>query len=301
MDSKPKIPKELKPSMTIEQQIELLKSRKLNLDEDLAYKTLNRLSYYRLVNAYSVGYFKDSAKEEYKENFSFSKLLDIYNFDQALRSILLYEIESIETHLRTRVAYYIAVNYGPLGHEDPRNFSEVKIHGEVMKELKTQIERNLTAPCVKHHNEVYGGKMPIWAAIELFSFGMLSKLLSAMKTIDQNSISKDLTTHTGKTVRYAYLKSWIQCLVEVRNICAHYGRLYNKPVIATPKLYEEYSHITTNKVFLVLLVIKHLSNLNHQQYKTFVHQVEGLINEHANSIDLKKIGFPKDWKTLLEK
>ena len=35
-------------------------------------------------------------------------------------------------------------------------------------------------------------------------------------------------------VKYTYLESWIEHIAFVRNICAHYGRLYNVNLSKTP-------------------------------------------------------------------
>ena len=39
-------------------------------------------------------------------------------------------------------------------------------------------------------------------------------------------------------VKYTYLESWIEHIAFVRNICAHYGRLYNVNLSKTPALYK---------------------------------------------------------------
>lgn len=51
-------------------------------------------------------------------------------------------------------------------------------------------------------------------------------------------------------------------LVEVRNICAHYGRMYNRILSSEPRLYREHSHVKRNRAFAVILVIKRLLNDN---------------------------------------
>lgn len=51
-----------------------------------------------------------------------------------------------------------------------------------------------------------------------------------MKREDQIAIAKQFHTH------YTYMKSWFAALVEIRNICAHYGRLYNMPLDSVAKL-----------------------------------------------------------------
>lgn len=42
-------------------------------------------------------------------------------------------------------------------------------------------------------------------------------------------------------VSYTYFESWIESISYIRNICAHYGRLYNAKLTKTPKLYQQYT------------------------------------------------------------
>ena len=70
--------------------------------------------------------------------------------------------------------------------------------------------------------------MPIYALVEVFSFGTLSKFYKNMKNGDKKIVAKSFG------VGYTYLESWLESIVYVRNICAHYGRLYNAKLAKTP-------------------------------------------------------------------
>ena len=56
----------------------------------------------------------------------------------------------------------------------------------------TEIKRNYREPFVIHHKEKYNGKFPIWAVIELISFGALSRMYSNLKREDQRIVSREL-------------------------------------------------------------------------------------------------------------
>lgn len=46
-----------------------------------------------------------------------------------------------------------------------------------------------------------------------------------------NAIAKELGT-----VNHTYLPSWLLTITQIRNVCAHHGRLWNKNLPGTPKL-----------------------------------------------------------------
>ena len=109
-------------------------------------------------------------------------------------------------------------------------------HKSFLKDIEAEIYRNSKAPCVKNFRENYeGGQLPIYALVEVFSFGTLSKFYKNMKNGDKKIVAKLFC------VGYTYLESWLESIAYVRNICVHYGRLYNAKLAKTPILYKEYS------------------------------------------------------------
>ncbi len=169
------------------------------------------------------------------------------------------------------------------------------IHSIIIDNFKKEIEHQKNVPFVKHHMEKYGGHFPVWVAIELFTFGNLASLFSIMKREDQKAIAKIYNTEPR------YLESWILALVEIRNICAHYSRLYNMPLKQTPHLYKEYLKYRTikiNKVFPALLVIKRMLGKD-PLWREYTTNLEQLMNEYNDVVILSFIGFPKEWKDVL--
>ncbi|MEG1196689.1 MAG: Abi family protein, partial [Clostridia bacterium] len=163
-------------------------------------------------------------------------------------------------------------------------------------------------PCVKHHQDEYGGHFPAWAAVELFTFGMLSSLYSVMQPQDRKVIASQYNTDAY------HLQSWILALVEVRNICAHYGRIYNMPLKQSPNLYSENQQYAENKVFPLLLTIKRMIT-DFSTWNTFTTSLFALVDEYSEA-KIEYMGFPNDlrnthhntkdgidseWKRLLER
>ena len=136
---------------------------------------------------------------------------------------------------------------------------------------------------MKHHMIKYEGHFPIWVAVELFTFGNLSSLYSIMKNEDQQAIA-DLY-HTNRK----HLGSWILALVEIRNICAHYSRLYNMPLKQSPYLYSENQKYRRGSI----------NKNNSELWRAFEKNIELLFDEYSDVIRLSFIGFPREWKSVL--
>lgn len=261
---------------------------------------MQKVNYYRL-SGYGIGLKKHGNPENFFDNFTIEDLFKLYCFDSQFKNNLMITIEQIEIELRTQIAYHIANKYGPDGLMHEENFIYKKnkqgksIYNIVIENLDKEIRRQKNKPFVKHHINNYGSNFPIWVSVELMSFGTLSSLFSILKREDQNAVSKYYNT-TPK-----FLKNWILCLVEVRNICAHYTRLYNMPLKSNPLLYTENKKYIgkQNKVFPVLLIIKRLLNSN-EQWDSLLRDLKITFKKYDGYFNFSFMGFPKNWKEILE-
>ena len=286
--------KQHQPSMTIDEQVENLKSIGLIVeDEDYAKKILNDISYFRLIKAYSLNL--KTKNGNYGDKVTFEQIVELYLFNANFRQIIFPQIEKIEINVRCRIANYFAEQYGVLGYLEADNFVNPEYHQTFLEDIEEEIRRNAKAPFVKNFHENYeGGNLPIYALVEVFSFGTLSKFYKNMKNPDKKAVAKSFG------IGYTYFESWLESISYVRNICAHYGRLYNAKLSKTPILYKEYSQsgIGNNRIFGVLLCVKHLLKSD-SHWKLFVQDVESLFDKYEQ-VDIKTMGFSENWKALLE-
>ncbi len=278
----------VKRPTTFEEQIQILKSRGLVIDdEDFAIRTLRHINYYRL-SAYTLSLKQD---DKFLSGTSFEHIFKLYEFDRRFRYMIMEMVEQVEIALRTHISYYIAHAYGALGHLASEHF---EYHELFLAELEKEIQRSQEI-FIKHHVEKYEGKIPVWVAIEVLSFGALSKLFSNMKSEDQNQIAK-----RNYQVPAVYLGSWLKCLSYIRNICAHYGRLYNRPLTSKPRLDTKSKKlgIHQGKIFAHLYVLKELIP-DYMKWRNFITRMEALLTEFKDIVELDRIGFPEDWESIL--
>ena len=282
----------IKKPTTFSEQVELLKLRNLYIeDAEFAEKMLRRINYYRL-SAYMLTLKEDN---NFIEGTTFNQLLAIYEVDRKLRHLLMEALENIEIAFRTHISYLIAHKYGTLGYEDKENFSNETWHAQFLFELENAfVARRKSELFIAHHYDKYSGKFPVWVAIEVTSFGTLSKLYKNLKEEDKKEIAK-----TYYNVPYTYIESWLRTLSNVRNVCAHFGRIYNKNLIFRPALFNNEKKIIDNKkVFAAIYVAKRL--LTRQEGDRLLASLEALIDEYEGQLDLSRLGLKSNWKDLLK-
>lgn len=285
--------KEQQPPLTVDEQIANLHKLKLKIeDEEYAKELLNDVSYFRLIKAYGLGLKPRNG--DYYEGVTFNQIVDLYKFNCNFRQLLFTVIERIEVNLRCRLANYFSYKYGVLGYEDPNNFADPKYHKSFLDDIWQEIHRNKNSPFVKNFTNNYqGSKIPMYALVELFSFGTASKFFKNMKSEDKKAIAS--TYNVG----YTYFESWIESIAYVRNLCAHYGRIYNAKLPKTPRMYRQYSELGIGniRIYGVLLCISNL--VPHDiHWKDFVDELELLIEKYP-VVKIETMGFPDNWKPLL--
>lgn len=226
---------------------------------------------------------------------SFHTIYRIYEFDRKLRGILFSAIEEIEIYLRAKIAYFHAHKYGPLGYKDPDNFSEQLCKEKFYENIDREIKSNSQALFVKHHIENYNGQFPIWVIIELFTLGMLSRFYADMKMPDRKFLAKNLYGTTPKN-----LTSWLRCVTDIRNVCAHYGRLYFRVFPAAPAGFQLPASIK-KRLWGMMLVLKSLYPSKNKWNYEVLTSLESLFDEYHGDIDLFHMAFPSDWKLQMRK
>lgn len=106
----------------LEEQVENLIGIGLRIeDKEYAKNILNRVSYYRLIKAYSIT-LKENG--EYIKGTTFDHIVKLYLFDMELRHILFSLIEHIEVYLRAVITNYFSLTYGNFGYKDANNYKK---------------------------------------------------------------------------------------------------------------------------------------------------------------------------------
>lgn len=238
-----------KPWQPYDEQLNVLIARGLQVsDRPKALDYLARLGYYRLSgywyplralsDAPSTG-IKDLVRSsKFVENSRFEEVVNLYIFDKKLRLLAIDALERIEMALRVDVAYLLG-RYDPLAHKKVKY-----LHGHFAKQVKTkgpakgqtehalwlkkydaQLRRVRKKPFIAHNMKKYG-ELPIWVAIEVWDFGLLSKMYAGMREHDQNAIARRYGASSGRE-----LASWLRSFNFIRNVSAHHGRLWNINVL----------------------------------------------------------------------
>jgi abortive infection bacteriophage resistance protein len=229
-----------KPFLDIAQQIQRLEERGLNVgNHATAESLLRQFGYYRLSGYWhplrNSEFDIDAGRVLYHDTFKPGATLDqaiaLAQFDRRLRSIFLSAIERIEVAMRVRLALLFGTR-DTFAHRNPAQFypkftkADPENGRSRFDNWLARMDENESRSkerFAKHVREKYGLPFPLWVSIEVWDFGMLSQAIGGMTVADQLALSRPLgVTRTG------VFPSWLRAINHVRNICAHYSRLWNK-------------------------------------------------------------------------
>lgn len=235
--------------LTVPEQVELLRGRGMVIpDGSRAEAWLHRIGYYRL-SGYSFPFrHKEIVRapnrpplervlEQFRPGTDFSLVTNLYVFDKRLRLLFLDALERVEVGLRVELALVLGQK-GAFAYRDAGSFnayfstpdpsSGVSPHSKFVAKLDEAFDRS-REEFADHFRAKYDSPLPIWMLIELWDFGTLATVLQGMQTADLDRVAA-----LFGIPRRGILQSWAQSLNFIRNICAHHGRLWNRPLVLQP-------------------------------------------------------------------
>jgi abortive infection bacteriophage resistance protein len=286
-----------KPFLSYDDQAELLLSRGLSAEKEALVVRLKTVNYYRLS-----GYLYPFRKSD--DSFKAGTRLDTvwrhYTFDRRFRLLVLDAIERVEVTVRSRLAYLHARDHGPFGYLEASKLPGLRVYeydhwkGDLAKEIGKSSERY-----IRHFRDKYGDfheLPPIWITVEQMTMGKTVTFYRGCEA----AIQKDIAAWFG--VPDNVLFSWLRTLNEVRNVCAHHGRLWNRELGNNfllpnqrkyPEWYSPY-RVPQNRMFGVLTVLNYLikTSAPASHWRDRLHT---FFSEY-DDIPLAWMGFPAAWE-----
>lgn len=309
--------RELKPYRDHAAQLALLRQRGMAVgNEAAAMHALERLGYYRLS-----GYFyplrkphpsgEPGRRNEFIDGSSLDLVIQLAEFDKKLRLLTLYALETIEIAVRAAVAQHLG-RIDVQAHRRPElldgRFTAVRPGGlspyaQWLKRFDDACVQS-KEDFIRHHRLAYEGHLPIWVAIEVWDFGLLSRFFAGLKFRDKNAIAAAFGLEEGEVLR-----SWIRTFNFVRNVAAHHARLWNRVNTAIPALPPadrcpwlaplHKDQAAQRRLFAALTLMRYMlrSAMPHSRW----HQQ---VKEHiatfprTDLLSLRAAGFPARWQDM---
>ncbi len=286
-----------KPALTFQDQADLLIKRGLVGSRDEIVEKLQAVNYYRL-SAYWYT-FRQSETDDLTPGTSLTTVWSRYTFDRQIRLLVMDAVERVEIAFRTQVVNRHSLAHGPFGYIDPATLPGLNKmdHDKFLIRLREETDQDKEV-FVQHFRGKYTAEkdLPLWMACELMTFGSIFTLFRGL----DDGLKKAVGRQYG--VSDVVIESWLRTMNQVRNLCAHHARLWNRVFGLRPQIPYARKHpewhdpvaITNDRLFGVLTVLhyllKQVAPRSHWRQR-----LEKLFSDY-HDIPLPFMGFPANWK-----
>ena len=301
---------------TLDEQIEILKSKGLIVDdEDKAKRILLRENYF-FISGYRHLFMKSRRDDIFIPGTTFEELYAMFIFDRRVRNIFFKNLLIIENNIKSLISYQLSKKYGyrEKDYLNQKNFSKDPIKARQVHDILNKVKRQIRVNGKQHtatmHYMTNYGYIPLWILVKVLSFGIVSELYGILDVTDQEAIANLYGLDVETLIIY------LMILSNYRNLCAHEEILYDhrtqKSIPDTRYHYllgidmtdNEYNY-GKNDLFSVVIIFKQL--LTDKEFREFINEIgyeidmlEGRTSTVPINNFLNKIGFPDNWRKIIE-
>lgn len=311
-----------KPFKTIDEQIRLLQSRKVQIKNvDFARRVLSYENYYFVINGYKDPFINSTIPEDsYRPGTTFFEILSLYTFDRVLREILLPDLLRIEHCIKARIIDVFSERHGndhrqylqrsSFNVSNPKNIHRTDMLITTMLSLIGKQQKRHNA--IHHYMNKYGF-VPLWVLSTVMTFGKINSFYGCMLLEDKRAVAQSFKLDP------VMFKALIDYLAIFRNKCAHGERIYchvkdqrnPRPIpdlplhkmLNIPKNKKGYKY-GKNDILALLIAMKYFLQPN--RYRNLIKHINYALNKKLakrlysiSPTEIKNImGLNDDWKTL---
>ncbi len=301
---------------TLEEQIEILKSKGLEITDELKAKNVLLRENYFFLNAYRFVFYNKDGSRKFNAGTTFDELYALFYFDRQLRNIIFKNILIIENNYKSMISYVLSKSYGYKERDylNPNNFDNTRQKSrqinDLIRKIKRQIRVNATQNRATSHYINNYGYIPLWVGVKVLSFGIISELFSILKLEDQKALASMYNIEVGD------LEGYLPILANYRNLCAHEDIVFDnrtQKVISDTKYHcvlniekdsEAQYKYGKNDIFALIIILKSL--LTEDDFKMLMNELiyefdalSGKLKSIGLDPILEKMGFPSNYKEIM--
>ena len=296
-----------KISLTPEQHIVLLKKRGLIFQDDTrACHYLRFIGYFRLSGYFIPFQIPGDPQHTFLPQTTFDQALQVYIFDRKLRLLVMDAVERIEVAIRTTISDVMGLAHGPHWYMDKSLFVDRYNHKKLINTIAFESGREGDGPqrsnrqnlkqntFCKHYYEAYHTPEfpPIWMLTEILTMGNWSIIY---KHLRHPQDKKNIADFYG--IHPTLLISWLEAFTDLRNQCAHHGRIWNRTFTKKPKIPKNKSigkHFRDNSRFYAHAAVLNILLKVISDGSSWQHRLAELIHGSPH-ISIEQMGFIANW------
>lgn len=246
-----------KPHATAVQRVTHLRSRGLIVARpNVAARKIDLIGYERLRIYFLSRRQFAIANRPFRPGTTYQNILRLYACDIMLREACLAAVGQFELLLRNAMSEALSDLHGSHPYFEPAAFRDATANLEALQSFMAAYGQSKDQRAL-HYKHTYGQPIlpPIWTMKELLTFGRVVRIFKCL----DGSLRQHIATQFGVPSDQVFA-SWLECLVDIRNICAHHDRLFNRSFQKQPQRLTRAAVPTapTRKLKAILQCLDHL-------------------------------------------
>ena len=301
---------------TLDEQISILKSKNLTVNDEESAKQILLKENYFFISGYRHLLMKNYKDKNFIDGATFDELYAIFNFDRHIRNICFKNILIIENNIKSIISYQLSKKYGfqEKNYLNQNNYTTDPLKNRQVHDVLNKMRKQLAFNGKKHsatmHYMTNYGYIPMWILVKVLSFGLMSEFYCILKTEDKQEIA-DLYK-----ISYEEMEVFLYLLANFRNLCAHEDILYDHrtqrsipnniihKTLQIEKQEDEYIY-GKNDLYALVIIFKYM--LEENEFREMIREVgyemdilDGKINCIPVQTILNRIGFPTNWRNITD-
>lgn len=304
----------IKTFKTIDEQIDILKSKGLGISDYAYAKDVLLRENYFFISGYRHVFLKSPKDRMFSGGTDFKELYAMFNFDRQIRNIFFKNILIVENNAKSIFSYQLSKKYGikEKSYLNPSNFDrtsdKVRQVNDLLKKIKRQIRVNGGQHSATMHYINNYGYVPFWVVVKVLSFGLISELYTILKREDQKEIAEIYNINVESLLVY------LPILANFRNLCAHEDIMYDHKTqrqiddtkyhmfLNIPRTDGEYIY-GKDDLFALVIILKQL--LREEDFTLLINELSYEIDILSGKLQtitvdkvLDRMGFPINFRDI---
>ena len=246
-----------KPHATAAQRVAHLRSKGLIIARpNVAARKIEMIGYERLRIYFLSRRQLNVPNRPFMPGVTYQQILRLYECDALLRAACFDAVGQLELLLRNAISEALSHSYGSHPYYDVNAFHDPAANLDALQMFVRVYEKSKDQRA-KHYRQTYGDPVipPIWTMKEFLTFGTASRIFQSLSGAIKTNIARQFGVGSDQI-----FINWLECLVDLRNICAHHDRLFNRVFQKQPGVLRSAALPTAprNKLKAVLECLDHL-------------------------------------------